>query len=96
MYYNLICNFFICTPICTKFCSCKKWVLQEGSKAVVRRVDASGPVGHGTWMWRRRMDKPDPDREQAQNGEPVIVVGIVPCSVPLEDQAGEGNTRESD
>jgi hypothetical protein len=31
-----------------------------------------------------------------QNGEPVIVVGTVPYSVPLEDQAGEGNTRESD
>jgi hypothetical protein len=28
MYYNLIC-IFICTPICTKFYSCKKWVLQE-------------------------------------------------------------------
>jgi hypothetical protein len=27
MYYNLIC-IFICTPICTKFYSCKKWVLQ--------------------------------------------------------------------
>jgi hypothetical protein len=27
-YYNLICIFFICTPICTKFYSCKKWVLQ--------------------------------------------------------------------
>jgi hypothetical protein len=26
MYYNLIC-IFICTPICTKFYSCKKWVL---------------------------------------------------------------------
>jgi hypothetical protein len=26
-YYNLIC-IFICTPICTKFYSCKKWVLQ--------------------------------------------------------------------
>jgi hypothetical protein len=25
-YYNLIC-IFICTPICTKFYSCKKWVL---------------------------------------------------------------------
>jgi hypothetical protein len=31
MYYNLICNFFICTPICTKFYSCKKWVLQKAS-----------------------------------------------------------------
>jgi hypothetical protein len=29
MYYNLICNFFISTPICTKFYSCKKWVLQK-------------------------------------------------------------------
>jgi hypothetical protein len=27
MHYNLIC-IFICTPICTKFYSCKKWVLQ--------------------------------------------------------------------
>jgi hypothetical protein len=26
-YYNLI-RIFICTPICTKFYSCKKWVLQ--------------------------------------------------------------------
>jgi hypothetical protein len=26
MYYNLIC-IFMCTPICTKFYSCKKWVL---------------------------------------------------------------------
>jgi hypothetical protein len=30
MYYNLIC-IFICTPICTKFYSCKKWVLQLGA-----------------------------------------------------------------
>jgi hypothetical protein len=28
MHYNLIC-IFICTPICTKFYSCKKWVLQS-------------------------------------------------------------------
>jgi hypothetical protein len=28
MPYNLIC-IFICTPICTKFYSCKKWVLQH-------------------------------------------------------------------
>jgi hypothetical protein len=28
MYYNLIC-IFICTPICTKFYSCEKWVLQN-------------------------------------------------------------------
>jgi hypothetical protein len=27
MYYNLIC-IFICTPICTKFYSCKNWMLQ--------------------------------------------------------------------
>jgi hypothetical protein len=30
MYYNLIC-IFICTPICIKFYSCKKWVLQKFS-----------------------------------------------------------------
>jgi hypothetical protein len=30
MYYNLIC-IFICTPNCTKFYSCKKWVLHIGS-----------------------------------------------------------------
>jgi hypothetical protein len=28
MYYNLIC-IFICTPICTKSYSCKKWVLHS-------------------------------------------------------------------
>jgi hypothetical protein len=28
MYYNLIC-IFIRTPICTKFYSCKKWVLHK-------------------------------------------------------------------
>jgi hypothetical protein len=28
MHYNLIC-IFICTPICTKFYSCKKWVLHN-------------------------------------------------------------------
>jgi hypothetical protein len=31
MHYNLIC-IFICTPICTKFYSCKKWVLQHGMR----------------------------------------------------------------
>jgi hypothetical protein len=31
MYYNLIC-IFICTPMWTKFYSCKKWVLQRTTK----------------------------------------------------------------
>jgi hypothetical protein len=35
MYYNLIC-IFICTPICTKSYSCKKWVLHIGVRAVPR------------------------------------------------------------
>jgi hypothetical protein len=35
-YYNLIC-IFICTPICTKFYSCKKWVLQVLGGRVIKR-----------------------------------------------------------
>jgi hypothetical protein len=33
MYYNLI-----CTPICTKFYSCKKWVLHNVRKHTPKRV----------------------------------------------------------
>jgi hypothetical protein len=36
IYYNLIC-IFICTPICTKFYSCKKWVLQGAGACGVGR-----------------------------------------------------------
>jgi hypothetical protein len=34
MYYNLIC-IFICTPICMKFYSCQKWVLQKVLKHLI-------------------------------------------------------------
>jgi hypothetical protein len=37
MYYNLIC-IFICTPICTKSYSCKKWVLHPTSRSPGHRV----------------------------------------------------------
>jgi hypothetical protein len=45
MYYNLICIFFICTPICTKFYSCKKWVLQP-----VFRASRSDAVADAAWQ----------------------------------------------
>jgi hypothetical protein len=45
MYYNLIC-IFICTPICTKFYSCKKWVLQEPAI----RLHGVGRIGKDWWV----------------------------------------------
>jgi hypothetical protein len=41
MYYNLIC-IFICTPICTKFYSHKKWVLQGGRRWAAAGLEKEG------------------------------------------------------
>jgi hypothetical protein len=54
-YYNLIC-IFICTPICTKLYSCKKWVLQPPSSYPI----LVHPLGLHHWPHLMEIDRTVP------------------------------------
>jgi hypothetical protein len=66
MYYNLIC-IFICTPICTKFYSCKKWVLQLIGKVPSGLANSLvGPLYHGPQRNKNLLPYPRPKRSMLQ------------------------------
>jgi hypothetical protein len=64
MYYNLIC-IFICTPICTIFYSCKKWVLQYNTSNITEgNLSLAHPTGLGLALnvsifYYEMLDSPD-------------------------------------
>jgi hypothetical protein len=77
MYYTLIC-IFICTPICTKFHSHKKWVLQSQT----RGTEFHRPSNSVSTSWCSSYSTRSTSRTGTSSVGPSFVIsrGIIPCT----------------